>query len=216
MLFSLPGNDARTQHHGVASNDVSVLVIVDGGPRERAHRFALRPADENQHVLGGIIVDLPGVDHQAWRNVEVAEILRDLGRLDDRASNDGNLAAMGLRQVEGDANAIDRRGETAEEELLLCPREDLVEPGLYRPFARRVSGTIDVGRVLQERQDPALAVFGEGVQIKSLAVGRREIDLEITGMHDYADRSFDRQGDTIHQAVSDPDRLDGEWTDGKL
>ena len=46
--FLVAGNDAGTQHHGVAALDARVLVVVDRGAGESGHRLPLRAADQNQ------------------------------------------------------------------------------------------------------------------------------------------------------------------------
>ena len=75
---------------------------------------------------------------------------------------------------------------------------------------------LHVGRVLQQGQHAALAVLGKGVQVEGLVVERREIDLEVAGVDDDADRRFDGQRHAIHQRVGHADRLDGERADGEL
>src|SRR5579875_1869451 len=87
-------------------------------------------------------------------------------------------------KIDGDAHAIDRRRETAKEELLSSAREDLIQSWLHSPFAGRVALPVHVGRVLQQQQHAALAILGELVQIKGFAVGRRKIDLEVAGVND--------------------------------
>ena len=120
------------------------------------------------------------------------------------------------RQLQRDADAEDGRREAGEEELLLGLREDFVEARNDGAFAGRVAGALDVGRVLQQGQDAALAVFGEGVQIEGVVVERREIDFEVAGVDDDADRSFDGQGDAVDQRVGNADGLDGERADGEF
>ena len=83
-------------------------------------------------------------------------------------------------------------------------------------FAGRVAGALHVGRVLQQGQHAALAVLGKGVQVEGLVVERREIDLEVAGVDDDADRRIDGQRHAVHQRVGDADRLDGERADGEL
>ena len=210
------GNDARAEDDGVAGVDVGVLVVVDGGAAEGAHRFALRAADEDHQLLGRIVAHLAGIDDQALGNFDVAQVLRNLGALHHGAADDGHLAAMLAGQVEGDADAVDGRGEAGEEELLFGVRKDLVEAGNDGALAGRVAGALNVGRVLQQGQHAALAVLGKGVQVKGVAVERREVDLEVAGVDDDADRGFDGQRNAVHQRVGDADRLDGEGADGEF
>ena len=106
--------------------------------------------------------------------------------------------------------------EAAEEELLFGAREDLIEARLHGPLAGCVTGALDVGRILQQGEHAALAVLGEGMQVKGLAVGGRKIDFEVAGMDDDADRRFNGEGHAIDQRMGNSDRLDCERTDGEL
>ena len=99
--------------------------------------------------------------------------------------------------------------------FFLVLREDLVQARDDGPLAGRIAGALHVGRVLQQRQHAALAVFGEGMQVESLVVERREVDFEVAGMDDDADRGLDGQRDAIHQRVGHADGLDGEGADGE-
>ena len=92
-------------------------------------------------------------------------------------------------------------------------RKDLVEAGNNGALAGRVTGALDVGRVLEEGQHAPLAVLGEGVQIEGVAVEGREVDLEVAGVDDDADGGFDGEGDAVHQRVGDADGLDGKRPD---
>jgi hypothetical protein len=62
--FLVAGDDAGTEDDGVAGFDAGVLVVVDGGAAEGAHGLALGAADEDHDLLGGVVVDLAGVDDE--------------------------------------------------------------------------------------------------------------------------------------------------------
>jgi hypothetical protein len=193
-----------------------VLVIVDRGAAERAHGLALRAADEHHQLLGRVVAHLSGLDDETLRDVDVAQVLRNLGTLHHGAADDGDLAAVRARQFHRNADAVDGGREAGEEQLLFGPREDLVEAGNDGALAGRVAGAVDVGRVLQERQHAALAVLGKGVQVKGLVVEWRQVDLEVAGVDDDAHGSFDGQRHAIDQRVRYVDRLDGERADGEF
>ena len=142
------GNNARAQHHRVAGLNVRVLVVVHRGAAQCAHRLALRAADQDHHLLGRKVANLAGVNHQSGRNLDVAQVLRNLCRVHHRAPHHRHLAPVLARQFHGDADAIDRRREATEEELLLGLGENLVEARNDRAFARRVAGPLHIGRVL--------------------------------------------------------------------
>jgi len=77
-----------------------------------------------------------------------------------------------VRELHGDADAVDGRGETTEEELLLGLGEDLVEARADGALGGSVAGPVDVGGVLQQTEDALLPRFGEGVwRSEGLGVG---------------------------------------------
>ena len=82
--------------------------------------------------------------------------------------------------------------------FLVCEKISC-EPGNDGALAGGVAGPFDIGRVLQKGEDAALAVLGEGVQVKGLVVEGGEIDLEIAGVDDDADGSVDGEGYAVDQ-----------------
>src|ERR1039457_3538273 len=118
-------------------------------------------------------------------------------------------------QLHGDADAVDGRGEATEEELLFGLREDLVEARTHGALGGRVAGAIDVGGVLQQAEDALLAKLGKGVPVEGLGVGRREVDLEVAGVDDHADRSVNGERHAVHQRVGDANGHDGERPEGE-
>ena len=54
------------------------------------------------------------------------------------------------------------------------------------------------------------------MQVEGLVVERREIDLEVAGVDDDADRSVDGERNAVDQRMRDADRLDGEGADGEF
>ncbi len=68
----------------------------------------------------------------------------------------------------------------------------------------------------RQGQHAALAVFGEGVQVESLVVEGGEIDFEVAGMNNDADRGIDGQGHTVNERMGDTDGLDREGAEGEF
>ena len=101
------GNDAGAEDDGVAGVDVGMLVVVDRGAAEGAHGLALGAADEDHQLVGRIVAHLAGINDEAGRDFDVAEVLRDFGALHHGAAEDDGFAAMLARQLERDANAVD-------------------------------------------------------------------------------------------------------------
>ena len=209
------GDDAGAEEDGVAGVDAGELVGVDGGAGESAHGLALGAGDEDHELVCGEIAHLAGLDDEALRGLDVAEILGDFSGVIDGAADDGDLAAVLVGEIHGDADTVDGGREAGEEELLFRLREDVVERGDDGGFAGGIALAVDVGRVLQEGEDALVAELGEGLEIEGLAVGRGEVDLEVAGVDDDADGRGDGEGDAIDERVGDANRLDAERPDGE-
>ena len=55
---------------------------------------------------------------------------------------------------------------------------------------------------------------GQPVDVDVLAVDRRLVDLEVSGVNDHAVRRLDGQRDAVRDAVRDAEKLDRERADG--
>src|SRR5215469_12437550 len=211
--FFVARDDAAGKDDRVSLLDLGVLVIVDGGARERRHGLALRAADQHANLFRGEILDLAGIDHQAFGNFDVSQILGNLGGVGHGAANEGDLASVLLCQLDREIDAVDGRRETGDKEATLGVGENFVELAAYGALAGGVSATLHIGRILKQRQHAFLAVLGEGMEIEKLVVGRRGIDFEVPGMDDYAQRTVNGQGDAVDQAVRHLDGMNGEGSD---
>ena len=150
------------------------------------------------------------MNQQPVRHLDVAEVLRDLGRLHHGAADQRDLAAVLEGLIDRQLDAMDRRREAGDEQPPLGRGEDLLELGAHRALAGRVAVALDVGRILEQRQHALFAVLGEGVQIEEAVVRGRGIDLEVAGVNQRAHRRVNRQRHAIHQAVRHLDGIDGE------
>src|SRR6185369_10384842 len=206
-------NDARRKHDGVAGLDLGVLMVVDGRSRKRGHRFALRAADHHANLLRRIVLDLLRVNEGVRGKIDVSEVLGNLRRFGHRSSNQCNLPVVLMSQFQRELDAVDRRREAGDEQPLLGALEDVVKSRTNCAFTGRIAGTLHIRRVLEQCQHTFLAVFGEGVEVEELVVGRRRIDLEVARMNNHAQRSMDGERDTIDKGVRYLDRMDGEGAD---
>ena len=190
-----------------------MLVVVHGSARQRRHRLALRAADHHADLVRRQVANLRGMNQQSLGNVDVAKVLRDLGRLHHRAAHQRHLAAVLKGHLQRQLDAMDRRREARDKQPLFGAGENLLEAGANGAFTGRVALALDIGRVLEERQHTFFAVFGEGVQIEEPVVGRRRVDLEVSGVDQDAERRVNGQRHAIHQAVRDLNRTNGEGAD---
>ena len=203
------GDDARAEQDGVARIDLGELVVVDRSAGERGHGLALRAGDEDTGSCWRGSLDLAGMDDESLWRVDVAEVLSDLRAVVDGAADDATLRpcswassmAMRMRWMEDE--------KQQKKSFFLAARRSRrgADDGA---LGGRVAGTIDVGGVLEQHEHALLAEFGEGVEVEGLGVGRGEVDLEVAGVDDQADRSVDGEGHAVHQRVRDADGHDGE------
>ena len=77
---------------------------------------------------------------------------------------------------------------------LLGFEEDVVKHGADRLLRRAEARHVGVGRVSQQQQHAALAVFGEPLEVEDTPVERSLVNLEVTGVQQQALRRGDRQG----------------------
>ena len=81
---------------------------------------------------------------------------------------------------------MNRGAETGDQEPLLGPVEDVLEPGPDGSLGFGVTWAVGVSGVGQKQKDTTLAVVGEGMEVKEFVVGGGGIDLEIAGVDDHA------------------------------
>ena len=164
--FLVAGDDAARKHDGIALFDFGVLVIIDGGARQGRHGLALRAADQHADFFGREILHLPGIDHEAVGDFDVAEVFGDFGGVVHGAAEECDFAAVLVRQFDGQADAMNGRRKTGNEQPPLGVRKNFVKLAPHGSLAGRVALALDVGRILKQRQHALLAVLGEGVQIE--------------------------------------------------
>ncbi len=209
------GDDARAEKDGVAGFDFCEAMVIDGGAGEGGHGLALGAGDQDAELVGWGVLDLVGVDDEALRRIDIAKVLRDLGGVIDGAADDGELAAVLVGEIHGDADAVDGGREAGEEEALFGGCEDVVEAWNDGLFAGGEAGAVDIGGVLEEEEDALLAEVGEGLEIEGVAVGGGEIDFEVAGVEDDADGGVDGERDAVDEGVRDADGHDGECAEGE-
>ena len=98
----------RGEDDGVAFFDFGVLVVVDGGARERGHGLALGAADQHADFFRREILHLAGIDDEAFGNFDVAEVFGDLGGVVHGAADEGDFAAVLVREFDRQIDAVDR------------------------------------------------------------------------------------------------------------
>src|SRR5262245_23460124 len=139
--------------------------------------------------------------------------MSDLGDRDHAATDDGDALAVLLRQIEDELDAVDRGAEAGDHHTSLGAVEDLLHARADRALGIGIAGAIGIGGVGEQEQDAALAVFGERVEVEELVIGGSRIDLEVTSVDDYTERSGDGERDCADDRVRNVDELDLERAD---
>ena len=207
------GNDARTEHHGVAALDRNVLVIIHRHARERRHRLALGAGHENRDFLRRQAHHVLRAQQNAVGNIEQAERVRDLGHRNHASAGERHAAAVFLRQVEHQLDAVNGRAEARHHDAPLAAIEDLLHARPHRALALGVAVAVAVGRIGKQQQHAALAVVGQRMQVEQFVVGGGGIHLEIAGVDDDAEGRSDGESDGADNRVGDVDELDLERAD---
>ena len=208
------GDDARRQDHGVAGADLHLLVVVHRDAGERRHRLALAAGREQRHLLAAAAGAPP-------RGRPAGPAARAGSRAPARSRRSAPCRARRPRP----AGRV--RAEMSSTCWMRC-RCDANVATSTRPRARRnaasslpvrlrsdgvTPGTVDVGRVGEQRQHAGVAERGEARQVGRQAVERRLVELEVAGVDDRAERRPDRERHRVDDAVRDVDRLDLERPD---
>src|SRR2546423_619527 len=108
------GNDSAGEDYCVTFLDLGVLVIVDGGAREGGHGLALGAADQYADFFRREILHLAGIDDEAFGNFDVSEVFGDLGGVVHRAADDSFFSSVLVREIYGEADAVDRTTEAGD------------------------------------------------------------------------------------------------------
>ena len=149
-----------------------VLVIVDGGARQRGHGFALRAADQHADFFRREVLHLAGIDHQAFGNFDVAEVFGNLGGVVHGAADEGDFASMLVGDLHGELDAVNGGREAGDEKAALGARENFVELAADGALAGRVAFALDVGGILKQREHAFLPYSAKVCRSKSwLSVG---------------------------------------------
>ena len=122
MAFSLPGISRAENTTTSSGLELDVAVIVDGDPRQRGLRLALRPRADADDVLRRVVADLAVANLHAGRDSQVAEPLGDLRVLDHPAADERDPAIELRREVDQDLHPVDARCEHGDDDLAVARR----------------------------------------------------------------------------------------------
>src|SRR5215472_16543788 len=107
-------------------------------------------------------------------------------------------------------DAMNRGRETGDEEATPGAGEYFFKSRSHGALAGRVSRTLNIGRVLQQKQHAFLTVLGKLMEVEENSIRRRGVDFEIARVNYYTQRRMDSQCHTIDQTVRHSQRMNQE------
>ena len=186
IAFSLPGMMRELSTTVSPGFKVKMLVVIDGHARQRRHRLALRAGNDNGDLVRRHLHDVLRTQQGRVGNREQAEIVRDLGHVQHAAAEKRDFAPVLGGEIQNLLQAMNGTAEAGNDEAPFRSAEQFFQARPDRALAFRVAGPVDVRGIGQQQQHAAFAVFGEGMQVEELVIGRRGIDFEVAGMNDDA------------------------------
>src|SRR5262249_22910484 len=134
------------------------------------------------------------------------------GRL-HAAPEERDPPSEGNGEVEDLLNPVDVRGEGRDDDASRGATDPVGQRASDLVLGRRRPGTVDVRRVGHKAEDAALAQLREAVIVRTLAVDRVRVELEVSRVDERADRRLDPVPQAVDDRVRHPDGLDPEAAD---
>ena len=95
-------------------------------------------------------------------------------------------------------------------------RENLGKAVVDHTLRRRVAGPVGAGAIGEQQPHAFLCVFCQPPDIGELAVYRRVVELEVTGVHHQADGGMDCHAHAVGNAVAHVEELEAEGSQSNL
>ena len=175
----VPRDRLRRDDHRVTPLDRDVRVVAVGDARQRGHRLALATGAEDEDAVGRQVHRLLRRDDGVVREVDVAEVPRDVHVLPHGASDDRDPAPVGDRHLGGLLDAVDVRGERGDEDASRAQRDQLPERLADEPLGAGHPGPLGVRGVAEEQVDAAVPELGERADVGLEPVDRRVVELPV-------------------------------------
>src|SRR5882672_9210131 len=144
----------------------------------RGHRVPLTSSRKQQQLIVVHLASLRRADEYTVGNVQLAKTLGNFNISQHASAQQCHSAAVVAREVEHDLNPVNRTGETAQYDSPLRFFEYFLECRNNRAFGLRASGAFGVSRVRQQREDAAVAVFDQALEIRRGTDYRRVVYLK--------------------------------------
>src|SRR5579885_331455 len=143
-------------------------------------------------------------------NVEVSEAVGNFRIIDHAPPYECHLTIRLKGKVNQQLNPVNGAGKAGNKNAVLGSIKNLLQPLVNSALGGRVAGALRVCAVGKQRQNAALAVLGERVEIEQFVVRGRRIHFEVSGVQNHTQRRCDRQHGRTDDAMRDVDELDVE------
>ena len=145
--------------------------------------------------------------------MDIAELQRDIHDVDHAAAQHGYLALVAHGRVNDLLDAMHVRGERSHDDTAARLVERTVEGRAHRALRRRMTLALRIRRIRHHHEHALVAEVGEAAEIRHLAIDWRIVELEVTRMHDHADRRLDGKAHGIGDGVVHADEANAEAAD---
>ena len=158
-------------------------------------------------------MNLVDVNERAFRRRDIAELERDIDDIDHAAAKNGDMTLIAHGRVDDLLDAVNVRRERRDNNAAARVVERLVKSCTDRALRRRMAFALRIRRIGHEHEDAAVAEVREAAEVRHLAVNWRVVELEVTRVHNHADRRLDGKAHSIRNRVIDADEADAEAAD---
>ena len=183
------GDRGGRDDHRIAGLDGHRAVLAVGHPGQRRERLALAAGAQYHDLLGREVVHVVGVDDVVAVDVEVPQVLGDLGVLHHGAAGDHHLAAAGHGGVVDLLDAVDVAREGGHDHPLLGARDDRAQGLAHLGLALGELGLLGVGGVAHHQVDAQVPKVAQGVEVGADPVDGGLVELEVSGVQHRAGRA---------------------------
>ena len=214
-----PGHQFLIARNGGSRNDDRITghhrhlaMVGHGHTGQCRHRLALAAGSADDNLVRTEAIDFINVDNGPLRRVDIAQLHGDAHHVHHAAAQYGHPALIAHGGVDDLLDAMDIGGEGGHDDAALGPVESLVKGSPHRALAHGVAFALSVGAVCHHHQHALVAQLCEAAEVCHLAIYRRIIQLEVTGMDNHAHGSLDGEAYGIRNGMIDTDEAHAETT----
>ena len=209
--FLISRDRVRAEDHGVTRQDRDLFVQVCRHTGQRCHGLALASGGDQDKLLAGVVFHLLDIDQGVFRDIDVAQLLRDGDDVDHAAAFDDNFTAVFVSGVDDLLHTVNVRCEGCDDDAgILMLGKQAVDCLSYGPLGHGKARTLCVCTVAHQCQNAFLSDLGESLQVDDITKDWCVVDFEVSGVDDDARRGVDGQCCCICNTMVCFDKLDAE------